>query len=84
MEDNISTDWWEWGGGEDGFGMIQVHSIYYAPPDLSGGGAQVESCGVAVNTDEALITSLSLAFCGEAWFPNRPYTQGVGTPALRE
>ena len=36
-----------------------------------------ESCRVAVNTDEALITSLSLAFCGEAWFPNRPYTQGV-------
>ena len=24
-----------------GFGMIQVHSISYAPPDLSGGGAQV-------------------------------------------
>ena len=32
MEDNISMDWWEWGGREDGFGMIQVHYIYYAPP----------------------------------------------------
>ena len=41
MKDYISMDWWEWGGREDGLGMIQVHYIYYAPPDMSGGGAQV-------------------------------------------
>ena len=30
------------GVGGDGLGMIQLHCIYYAATDLTGGGAQAE------------------------------------------
>ena len=40
MEDNFSI----YPGGRDGFWMIQALYLYYATPDVRGGGAQAVTC----------------------------------------